>query len=194
MRRRNSAGPQERRQPLHDLAQEGLIRQAVEFGVARRYEPDPEAPLFAAVYVVGKARQIVDDYLGRAGVRPAQPVTQDPVAAGFRDQQETLVAADGNAVGEIESVDEDAYVIVSGIESNYAPVSAVFEDVQQAGLVAAVPGFRTELRGCFGEIDDAVPGDGEIVRINERLGRLDGEEEVSTHLRSPGPRSPRAGP
>jgi hypothetical protein len=96
-------------------------------------------------------------------------VAQDPVAAGFRNQQEAIVGADRNAVGKVQPIDDDARLTASTIKSNNAPVSAVFEDVQQACFVSAAPGFRAELGGGIRKIDDAVTRDSEIVRVRQRF-------------------------
>ena len=167
VRRRRRPGPEESGQSLHDLAQEGPVRHGIECRIARDHQPNPESPRLAVIDVVGKAGEIVQYDLGRSGIRSPQPVAQDSVAAGFRYQQEAIVLAERDAVGKVEPVDDDARTAASGIECDYPPVVAVFEYVQQAGCVRAAPFLCAELRGRIGEIDDAVVGDSEVIRIRQ---------------------------
>ena len=169
MRRWYSARPQERGQPLHHFAQERFAGQAVELRIPRRDQPDPETAGIAAVDVVGKTGEVVENDLGRAGLRPLQPVAQDPVAAGFRNQQEAIFRIDRNAIGEIQAFDDDCRLTAARVEGNDPPMPPVLENVEQARVVAAVPDPGTELGGRVRKIDDTLARDGEVVRVGKRF-------------------------
>ena len=94
---------------------------------------------------------------------------QDPVTAGFVDKQVGLIVADRDAVGKIEAIHQQRGLVAERIVFEYPSVTAVLQQVEQAGAVAAGPLFRGKFGAGIAEIDGSVFRNGKVVGISDGL-------------------------
>ena len=111
----------------------------------------------------GGLKQI--DPVGPAGATLLDYSIFDAVRAGFRDHQVGFVAAEGNAVGELQSAEQHLHPHprALGIIEQEATVAPVVHDVEPARLQGVTHLGGGVLGGGVGEEDAAVARHGEVV-------------------------------
>ena len=74
------------------------------------------------------------------GLRPAQPVAADAISTGFIDQHIGFVGAKGDAVGELQLVEQDAGLAALKVVTQQTAVGAVLDD--RLTVMAIAPAAR----------------------------------------------------
>ena len=169
-------GPERARQAQRERAQPGLAGHAVDGGVARLGEAQPDLAVQPTHEVVGVAGQVVQQHLGLCiptlgdvEILRAHGDFPDAVLAGFVDEQVLLVAAQRHAVGEAQAPGHHAHGAAGGVVLQHAAGGGLLQDVEHAGLEGAAPVLGREAGGGVAEVDLAVPGHHHAVGVADRI-------------------------
>src|SRR5260370_41958924 len=107
----------------------------------------------------------------------SQPIASHAISSGIDNEHERLIRAYGDAVGEIQIVEQSARLFRSRIVSKKATVRLMLEDVSfQIGQAKFVRGIS--------EVDRSIGSDVEIVRAAKRNSIGFGAEHGALSVRS----------
>ena len=128
---RDRLRPQRARQFGQLCLEPGVAMEEVGVGLAWGRQCYPEGAIAVALQVVRQARQVVDEDVMLAGLVALEPIAGNAIAIGLVDQHEVLVRRQGDAVGEVQAIEQHAGFAAGRVVAEQAPMRTRFEQVEQ---------------------------------------------------------------